>query len=302
MTNDALTRPCTLEASDAKFQHILYQVEDGVATITLNRPDKLNTLGIGHGSSRDEIGQALVRANADRDVGCVLLNANGRAFCAGGDLGGSRSEPAEETVLDNHLFNAAILNFFSTFKAMHKPVIAAVHGLCIGSALGMLAQCDLVVASDDARFGLIEGRIGQPGASELVPLIGAQWTKFLILTGELIDAYRAAEIGLILTVEPADVLQERCRALAVRIARMPRDGVLLNKACIDNVAEASGRYLGRMVGRPFDAMTKTMAQTARAPDGRRFADILKSEGMGGLKKARNQQYQEPWLQARKNHE
>jgi len=183
---------------------------------------------------------------------------------------------------------------------MHKPVIAAVHGLCIGAALGMIAQCDLVVAADDARFGRLEGRIGHPGASELVPLIGTQWTKFLILTGELIDAHRAAEIGLVLTVEPAATLNERCAELARRIARMPRDGVMLNKACIDNVAEATGRGIGRLVGRPFDAITKTMAQQARAPDGRRFEDILRAEGMDGLKKARDLQYKGAWLRARED--
>jgi enoyl-CoA hydratase/carnithine racemase len=286
------------EARAAAFSHLLYEVGDGVARITLNRPDKLNALGIGAGSNRDEIASALALADADGAVGSVLLCAAGRAFCAGGDLAGSGNR-GDETVLDNHLFNERILAFFAAFNGMHKPVIAAVHGLCLGAGLGMLAQCDLVIAADDARFGLVEGRIGHPGASELVPLIGAQWTKFLIYTGELIDARRAAEIGLVLVVEPAATLQARSFELARRIAAMPREGTLLNKACIDAVAAAGGRAVGRMVGRPIDAMTKTMAQWACAPDGRRFADVLRSEGMDGLKAARDLQYRDAWLPASK---
>lgn len=278
------------------FQHVLYEVRDGVAHVTLNRPDELNTLGIGPGSSRDEIARALALANADASVGSVLLLGKGRAFCAGGDLGGAGNTV---TALDNHLFNEQILSFFQAFRAMHKPVIAAVHGLCLGSALGMLAQCDIVIAAEDTRFGLVEGRIGHPGASELVPLIGAQWAKFLILTGEMIDARRAVDIGLVLTVEPTETVHARGEELAARIARMPREGVLLNKACIDSVAEATGRAIGRLVGRPLDAITKTMARDAIAPDGRRFEDVMRAEGMEGLKQARDLQYKTPWLQARK---
>src|SRR5690606_20590217 len=136
---------------ESNFQHILYSVENGVASITFNRPEKLNTLGIGEGSSRDEIARALTQADADTNVGVVLISANGRAFCAGGDLTGIA--PAE-TALDNHLFNEQILHFFGAFRSMHKPVIAAVNGLCLGAGMGLIAQCDLVIAGDDAQFGL----------------------------------------------------------------------------------------------------------------------------------------------------
>lgn len=274
------------------FQHIRYEPREGVGHIILSRPDKLNVLGVGPGSSRDEITRALILADADSSIGSVLITAEGRAFCAGGDLSGA---PAQITPLDNHLFNEEILRFFAAFRAMHKPVIAAVHGLCIGAGMGFIAQCDLVLAADDARFGLVEGRIGHPGASELVPIIGAQWAKFLILTGEFIDAPLAREIGLILTVEPKDELQQRASELARRISRMPREAVLLNKACIDNMTDVMGRTVGRAVGRAHDTITKSMSPLAKAPDGRLFEEILQEGGMAAMKTARDTQFDGRWL-------
>lgn len=276
-------------------QHIRYEIRAGVASITLNRPDKLNALGMGAGSNRAEIAAALAEADGDEQVGAVLLRAEGRAFCAGGDLSGAQPT---ETPLDEHLFNEEILRFYAAFRAMHKPVIAAVHGLCLGAGLGMLVQCDLVVASADARFGLIEGRIGQPGASELVPYIGSQWAKFLILTGELIDADTAKEIGLVLTVVAPDRLDARAGDLAERIAALPRESVLLNKACIDAMTDVMGRTAGRLVGRAIDTTTKGMGRYAKAPDGRTFEAILRADGVEGMKKARDTQFKGAWLEPR----
>ena len=274
------------------LQHVLFEKNAGVAHITLNRPDKLNALGIGPGSSRDEIAKCLADADADPAIGAVLISANGRAFCAGGDLTGA---PKTETVLDEHLFSEELVHFYAAIRDMHKPVIAAVHGLCLGAGLGFMAQCDLVIAADDARFGLIEGRIGHPGATEIVPLVGAAWAKFMMLTGELISADRAADIGLVLLTVPAAVLLDRALDLATRIASLPRESVLLNKAGIDRMTDAMGRANGRTVGRLHDTMTKAMASHARAPDGRTFDEILKSEGIEGVKRGRDAQFKGSWL-------
>ena len=270
----------------APFEHILYEVSGGVAHVVLNRPDKLNAIGA---QTREEIARALTTASDDPAIGCVLIRANGRAFCAGGDLSRIGDAAVPESLADNQSLNEQIMAFNATIRGTAKPVIAAVHGLCLGTALGFIAQCDFVIAGDDARFGLIEGRIGHPGATDLVPVIGAAWTKFLIMTGEMIDAARAERIGLVLTVEPADQLLARATDLAERLARMPREALGLNKAAIEAVLESSGRAEGRIAGRALDAVTKTAASSARAPDGRRFADILRDEGMAGMKAARGQQ-------------
>lgn len=274
------------------FQHLLIEKRDGVCEIVLNRPEKLNALGIGPGSNREEIAAALAQADADDEVGCILIRANGRAFCAGGDLTGSART---ETAFDEHLFNSEIVRFYAAIRAIHKPIIAAVQGLCLGAGMGFVAQCDIVLAGDDARFGLIEGRIGHPGATEIVPLIGAAWAKFLILTGEMIDAQVAERIGLVLTMLPREELLARAQDLALRMSRMPREAVILNKAGINNMTDAMGRAAGRLTGRAYDTLTKTMSSKAKAPDGQRFEEILRSGGMDALKRARDTQYSSNWL-------
>jgi enoyl-CoA hydratase/carnithine racemase len=288
------------------YEHILYLVENDVAHVVLNRPDKLNAIA---DQTREEIGRALIVAGADPGIGCVLIRGEGRAFCAGGDLGGNKNPahaeeglsevegPSRSTVTleDNQRLNERIMAFNAIIRSTPKPVIAAVHGLCLGTAMGFVAQCDFVIAADDCRFGLIEGRIGHPGATDLVPVIGAAWTRYLIYTGEMIDAWRAEKIGLVLTVEPAADLLARATDLAERLARMPREALGLNKAAIEAVLENSGRAEGRIAGRARDAITKTAASAARAPDGRPFEEILRTEGMAGMKAARGQQYSENWL-------
>lgn len=272
--------------------HIRLDRQDGVAHIRLNRPERMNVLGIGAGSSRDEIAIAARDADADEAIGCILISAEGAAFCAGGDLGGI--DPVE-TSFDEFHFNRQLEEFYATLRSVKKPIVAAVNGLCLGAGMGLVAHCDIVVAGSDARFGLIEGRIGHPGATEIVPIIGAAWAKFLILTGELIDAPRAESIGLVLTVVPAEKLADRAFDLARRIASVPREAAILNKAGIDAMTDAMGRHAGRLVGRAHDVTTKGAAKLATAPDGRRFEDIFRTEGMAGLKKARDAQYRGSWL-------
>jgi enoyl-CoA hydratase/carnithine racemase len=285
---------CMMESQmSAPYEHILYEVENEVAHIILNRPDKLNAIGA---LTREEIGHALSVASEDESIGCALIRANGRAFCAGGDLSRIGDAPTSDTLEDNQRLNEAILAFNATIRGVRKPVIAAVHGLCLGTAMGFVAQCDFVIAADDTRFGLIEGRIGHPGATDLVPVIGSAWTRYLIYTGEMIDAARAEKIGLVLTVEAADQLVERVTDLAERLARMPREALGHNKAAIEAVLEHSGRAEGRTAGRNQDAITKTMSSQARAPDGRTFEGILRAQGMDGLKAARALQYTKNWLQ------
>jgi enoyl-CoA hydratase/carnithine racemase len=276
----------------ARWQHILYRVESGVAHVVLNRPEKLNALGIGPGSNRVELAEAMEQADADPEVGAILISAAGRAFCAGGDLTGV---PRINSPFANKAFVDDLDAVHARIRRVGKPSVAAVHGLVLGGGVGLTALFDFVIAAEGTRFGLIEGRIGHPGATEIVPLVGAAWAKYLMLTGEIIDARRAAAIGLILEVETPDELLDRCTDLAGRLARMPRAAVILNKASIDSMLEAAGRGAGRSIGRVHDALTRSMTHEATAPDGRRFEEIIENEGMQSLKAARDTQYGEPWL-------
>ena len=274
-----------------------YSIDAGVAHIVLDRPERLNALDFGTGSLRVQVLEALADADRNDAVGAIVIRGAGRAFCAGGDLDlvveGSSSRPP--TIDDERRFMEMVANFDERVRRTSTPVLAAVHGLCLGTAVSLVAQCDFVVAARDARFGLIEGRIGHPGAAELVPIVGVAWAKFLILTGEIIDARLAQQIGLVLAVVEPDELVDRVSDLAGRIALMPRESVIMNKATVNAIADAGGRAAGRITGLPHEVITRTASWLATAPDGRRFADILRDSGVEGMKRARDQQYRDPWL-------
>jgi enoyl-CoA hydratase/carnithine racemase len=275
-----------------ELDHVQYDVRAGVAEIRLSRPDVRNVLSAGPGGTRAQLLEALSTAEADAAVGAVLLTGAGPSFCAGGDLTGGK--PRESALEDVQFLDEADA-FHRRLRASALPVVAAVHGHCLGAGLLLAASCDLVVAGAGASFGLPEGRMGLVGASYLVPVVGRQWAKFLILTGESITAEQAREIGLVLAVVPDEELAARAEDLAARLARMPRTGVLLNRRAVDAAADAAGDEAGRAAGLAHDAVTLSMAGHATAPDGRTFREIIAAEGMAGLKTARSAQYAEPWL-------
>jgi enoyl-CoA hydratase/carnithine racemase len=275
------------------LDEITYVKLDGVGEITLSRPAQLNPISARSGGTRDQILWALAEAEADPEIGSVLLTGAGTAFSAGGDLIGNRPR---ETAYEQHEFVESAEVFLRRLRDARLPVVAAVNGICLGAALGVVSSCDFVLAAEGARFGLPEGRIGLIGAGPLVPLVGRQWAKFLILSGELIDARRARDIGLVLSVEPDDRLLERARELCRRLARLPREAVQLNKRLVDAVADASGDAAGRLAGAARDALTLANSGRAVAPDGRTFREIIAAEGTDGLKKARAAQFESPWLE------
>ncbi|WP_395106266.1 enoyl-CoA hydratase/isomerase family protein [Actinomadura sp. SCN-SB] len=273
-------------------REIAYRKHDGIAQITLDRPASLNPISARPGGTRDQIRRALDDAEADPSIGAVLLNGAGRSFSAGGDLAGNAPR---ESAAEEFRFQERADRFHDRIRRSPLPIVAAVHGHCLGAGLVLAACCDLVIAGTGARIGMPEGRLGLAGASALVPLVGRQWAKFLILTGELIDAALACRIGLVTAVVPDEELAGRSLDLARRLSRMPREATTLNKRAVDAVAEASGDAAGRVAARAHDALTLAMSGLAAAPDGRSFAEIRKSEGVQGLKAARDAQYTEPWL-------
>lgn len=267
-------------------------VRDGIAEILIDRPAVMNAISAGPGGTRDQLIEALRAAEADPVVGCVLVRGAGDNFSGGGDLTGN---VRRETEAEHRAFLETADAFHSALRTSSLPTVAAVQGYCLGAAVTLACSCDLVVAADDARFGFPEGRLGLVGASSVVTTIGRQWATFLMLTGELIDADRAREIGLVLTVEPVAELDDRTRDLAARIARMPREAVLANRRTIAAVADAAGDAPGRAAAIDGDTHTLTISDQATAPDGRTFRSIIDAEGMAGLKAARAAQYRDPWL-------
>jgi len=273
-----------------ELTHISYVKADGVAEIALNRPEKRNTISGNPGGTRDQIAFCFDDAENDHGIGAVLLRAEGNTFSAGGDLSGNTPR---ETLEEHTAFLEGVAAFHARIGASPLPVVAAVQGMCLGAALSLIAACDFILAADDARFSLPEGRIGLVGATPLVPLIGVQWAKFLMLTGETIGAEQARELGLVLSVEPAAELDERSRELSRRLARLPREANALNLATLDAVALAGENQVA--VGIAHDAQTLLASPRATAPDGRSFREIIAAEGIGGLKAAREAQFTTPWL-------
>lgn len=275
-----------------ELDEITYSTDDGVATITLDRPSILNAISARPGGTRDQIIWAIGLAENDPQVGCVVINGRGRAFCGGGDLTGAK----RRDTLDEHTEFLRIANaFHERLTASEVPTIAAVHGYCLGAGVLLATACDFVLAGDDATFGFPEGRLGLVGAAALTPRLGRQWAKFMIMTGENVDAATAQSLGLVLAVEPAEELLARATELAHRIARMPRESVMLNRRAIDAVADTAGESDARAAAVEHDANTLLASPRATAPDGRVFRDILAAEGMSGLKAAQAAQYTRPWL-------
>jgi enoyl-CoA hydratase/carnithine racemase len=281
-----------LGSATVELDEVRYERSGGVGVITLDRADKLNAISARPGGTRDQILWALAEAERDPDVGSVLIHGAGRGFSAGGDITGNAPR---ETAFEQQAFVEQAEVFQRRVRDASLPTIAAVHGVCLGAALSLVASCDLVLAAESARFGLPEGRIGLIGATPLVPIVGRQWTKFLMFTGENITATLARDIGLVLTVEPDDELLDRAQDLAGRLARLPHEALLLNKRALDAVADAAGDAAGRIAGLAADAVTLANSGRACAPDGRPFREIIATEGMDGLKAARAAQYDTPWL-------
>ena len=141
-------------------QHLLEAVSDGVATLTLNRPERLNALST---PIMDGLLEALPRLARDSAVGAIVLTGAGRAFCAGGDMTGV---PRIASPFDNKAFVDELDAVHARIRGVRKPIVAAVHGLVLGSGLGLTALFDFVIAAEGTRFGLIEGRVGHPGATD----------------------------------------------------------------------------------------------------------------------------------------
>jgi E-phenylitaconyl-CoA hydratase len=196
---------------------VRYTVDGHVATITFDRPEKLNAID---GAMRREINTAFARFREDEDAWVAIVSGAGRAFCAGADLGSTTGNPAGD--FPGSFWERPTVNSFESGWEIFKPVVAAVNGHCLGYGLTLLTWCDFVIASERAVFGFPEVTVGIPtivGALRLPRRIGWQYAMELLLTGERIDAARAKEIGLAGWVVPDEELLPEARALAGRLVR-----------------------------------------------------------------------------------
>ena len=211
---------------------LLYEVKDKIATITLNRPDKLNAFT---GPMIDAWAKALAEAQADDDVNVVVVTGAGRAFCAGGDV--ARMRETKPTPLENkNQLWENIHRVPRTLEAMDKPVIAMVNGLAVGAGMGMCLMCDVRIASDEARFSTGYVRVGLvPGDGDtyfLPRLVGAAKALELLWTADFVDAQEALRLGIVNRVVPAGDLAQQTRDFAEQLAGGPQIPIRMIKRLV----------------------------------------------------------------------
>ncbi|MGH7786419.1 MAG: enoyl-CoA hydratase [Candidatus Binatia bacterium] len=207
------------------YEHILVEHDDGVATLTMNRPERRNALSEAH---MGELIAALRELGSEPAVRAVILAANGPAFCAGHDL---REMLGRDLTDYRRLFDRCV-ELMAAIQSIPQPVIAQVHAIATAAGCQLVATCDLAVASDAARFATPGVKIGLFCTTPMVALtraVGRKRAMEMLLGGQPIDADTAADWGLVNRVVPAARLAEETRALARQIADASRLTVGLGK-------------------------------------------------------------------------
>jgi 2-(1,2-epoxy-1,2-dihydrophenyl)acetyl-CoA isomerase len=201
------------------YRSIILSVDGAIATIKLNRPDKLNAFG---GPMREELLDAVGVVAADNDIRVLVVTGEGRGFSAGGDIDYLKKVREEKDEQSFRALLSAGQTITRTFRSMSKPVIAAVNGPCAGAGFSFALGCDIRIASEKATFGASFARIGlHPdwGGSWFLPrLVGSAHACELIFTGAMITAQQAERIGLVNRVVPHDDLMPTVMDLALTMA------------------------------------------------------------------------------------
>ncbi len=255
---------------------VLYETRDRIATLTLNRPERLNA--IGETTGRD-LREAVQRANDDDQIHVIVLRGAGRAFCAGYDLkefaeGSSpwNQEMPWDPMIDFRMMKQNTDDFMSLWRS-YKPTIAQVHGYAVAGGSDIALCCDLVVMAEDAKIGYPPARVwGCPTTAMWVYRLGAEKAKRMLLTGDLIDGVEAKTMGLVLDAVPAGKLASRVLELAQRMAGVPRNQLMMQKLVINQAYENMGLATTQMFSTLFDGITR------HSPEGVAFRETAVSSG------------------------
>jgi len=218
------------------WETFLLTLEDGVCTMTLNRPDRLNAM---NRTMRRELGDCFLEMAGLEEVRCLILTGAGRAFSAGGDINDFRSGPQNLHALMGRVSH----RWFKALWALPQPVIGAVNGVAGGGGCNLALGCDLVFASEEASFVqtfLKIGLVPDLGGAFLLPrLVGLHKAKELALLGERIDAPTALGLGLVNRVCPPETLLPEAREAARRLAAGSPSAITLTKRMMNRSFESS---------------------------------------------------------------
>jgi enoyl-CoA hydratase len=256
---------------------VLYEAADGVATLTLNRPDRLNTIGP---ELIDDLRANLERAWTDAEVRAIRLRGAGRAFCAGYDIQwGSEVMHAEsdrpwDPMVDYQFMSRYVDTYMELWRSP-KPVIAQVHGYCVGGGTDFALCSDLIVCAEDARIGYPPARVwGSPTTSMWIYRLGLERAKRLLLTGDALDGRRAVEWGLASEVAPPDELDTTALALARRVAQLPANQLHMMKLLVNQAYEQMGLRVTQLIGTLLDGSAR------HTPEGVEFTRRALADGVG----------------------
>jgi enoyl-CoA hydratase len=265
---------------------VLYEERDSIAFITINRPDKLNTL---NEAVIAAIADAVDRATASVDARSIILRGSGRAVTAGYDLDFGERDPAFNTYgwgaprvegrrgswdpVDDYMMMRHNAQRFMKIWECPKPVIGQLHGWCIGGGTDLLLCCDLIFMAESAYLGYPPSRVfGTPTTMMWVYRVGLEHAKEFLLSGDAIDAATAHRIGLVSKVFPDDELAQATEAYAERFRHIPANQLALNKLLVNQAFENMGLRTSQMMGTFFDGMTR------HTEEARRWVDSILIDG------------------------
>jgi len=254
---------------------VRYEEGDDIAIITLNRPERLNTLteAVVQG-----VADGIDRATKSAAVRAIVLRGEGRVFTAGYDLvameAGGWGSPydapgvdpragAWDPVRDYQFMNHNVERFMKIWNCP-KPVIGQIHGFAVGGATDLVLCCDQLYMAEDAFIGYAPSRVfGTPTTMIWVYRLGLEHAKQYLLTGRAIDAETALRIGLVSEVHPADVLPARVEEAAQRFKHIPANQLALNKLLINQAFENMGLRTTQLLGTFFDGVTRHTEEAYR---------------------------------------
>ena len=267
------------------YQTLLYDTHGALATITLNRPERLNTIVP---PMPDELESAVREATADAAVKVIVLRGAGRAFCAGFDFAegfhhwdqalttDGAWDPGKDFVAATSQSLGAVPKFMSLWRSP-KPVIAQVHGWCVGGGSDLALCADLVIASEDARIGTPYSRMWGCYLSGMwLYRLGLRRAKELALTGASLSGSEAAEVQLINAAVPFERLAEEVDERAAALASLPSSQLAAMKLIVNQAYENMGLASTQLLGPVLDGLMRN------TPEATRFIELAERDGVGAV--------------------
>ncbi len=268
---------------------VAYETRDALAFITLNRPERLNAIDRQLSVALEE---RVAEANRDRNVHVIVLRGAGRSFCAGYDLQMAPQAEADaqertggwDPITDFRGMSEFVRSFMSLWES-RKPVIAQVHGWCVGGGTDMALCSDLIFMAEDAHIGYPPARIwGTPTTCMWVYRLGLEHAKRVMLTGEPLSGVEAARIGLASRAVPADKLGDEVETFAAKLATTPVNQLVMSKLLVNQAYENMGLRTTQMLGTVMDGIAR------HTPEGLDWRELAMKEGFGEAVRQRD----EPW--------